>query len=291
MATRHIRLKEWDPGLSRSYEIAESYVLNCNDSLRVGSVAMKVDSNGFIETGNNFPGEGRAAITLIGDSVVESIYAEPVLRWPAVVERELERHNPGSYSILNGGRSGMTLLHMLGVVLFKLPPLFDQTEKLILFAPSSDKMVLHENFTYWANHQWVDPLLPKAELPASGLLTAPDLRAQRGALWDCMLSFLSSFDVDVSIGAVPFRVGDWESSAYLQRRFPEQTGYTELIETYRQINEDALAAANRFGLKFLAPEPFTTEHEDNERYFYDPVHFNTIGHAKYAGQFIKELFG
>lgn len=59
----------------------------------------------------------------------------------------------------------MTLLHMLGVVLFKLPPLFDQTEKLILSAPSSDKMVLHENFTYWANHQWVDPLLPKAELP------------------------------------------------------------------------------------------------------------------------------
>lgn len=290
MAPGHIRLKEWDPGLDRSYEIADSYVTNCDDSLRVGSVAMKVDSNGFIETGNNFLRDGRTAITLLGDSVVESIYAEPVLRWPAVVERELERQNPGCYSVLNGGRSGMTLLHMLGVVLFKLPPLFDQIEKLALFAPSSDKMVMHEDFTYWANHQWVDPLIPKAELPASGPVSSPDLRAQRETLWDCMLSFLSRFEVDVSIAAVPFRVGDWESSSYLQRRFPEHSGYTELIDTYRQINVDALAAANRFGLKFMAPEPFTTEREDNERYFYDPVHFNAVGHAKYAGQFVKELF-
>lgn len=281
---RQIRLKRWPALVERQVTIPEKYTRACDGSLQPGVVSVATDEHGFILSGRREPSTRRSVIVL-GDSVAESLYETTGARWTDFLEDELDAQFPGEFRVLNGGKSGATLLHIVTSVLNTLPPLADQTALVIIIAPGADAKLEKDSATYWSDHKYVAPLEPASpSIP----FEAPKIGRDRDLLWCLLFETLRAYGVPVAVVTPPIRHGSWEESSYLRSKFKSPEAYIEQLGRYGRVREAALSAAEKARVATVAEiEDFPRS--DNERFFYDHVHFNTAGQKVFGMNVAKPI--
>ena len=114
-STRSIILREFDPG-QRIYVAPSPLYLEGTDSLEAKEYLLRIDNNGFIETGNikeSKSSDEDLSILFLGGSTTETIYVEEHNRFPSIIERELTARLNINVAVKNGGVSGNNAMHSL----------------------------------------------------------------------------------------------------------------------------------------------------------------------------------
>ncbi|WP_141740768.1 SGNH/GDSL hydrolase family protein [Corynebacterium sp. HMSC05C01] len=281
---RQIRLKRWPALVERQVTIPEKYTRACDGSLQPGVVTVATDEHGFILTGKRNDSNRRSVIVL-GDSVAESLYENTGFRWTDFLSDELDLQFPGEFRVLNGGKSGATLLHIVTSVLNTLPPLADQAALVVIVAPGADAKLERDPATYWSDHKYVAPLEPPSP---SVPFETPSIDRDRELLWHLLFETLRAYDVPVALVTAPIRHGAWEKSGYLRNKFESANAYEEQLRRYGRVWDAALSAADKARVPAIA-EIENFARLDNESYFYDHVHFNTTGQEAFGANIAKPI--
>lgn len=275
---RNIRLKRWPGEMRRRVTIPETYTRHGDGSLLPGATSVTTDAAGFILSGPSGL-DSRRPIVFLGDSVVESLYAPEGQRWPDVVEDELEVRAPGSFRVLNGGKSGATLLHLALSLLATIPPYSGSLAGLFVIAPGADAKLELDTATYWSSHRFVDPLTPGVR--KAGAFAYPEIGRDRDLLWRVIFETMSAYDIPGAVLSAPVRCGEWSKSKFLQKRYSSRQEYDASLHRYDEVKEDARKAAAKGRVDFFWNYQ-SMPRENNERFFYDHVHFNDLGHRTFG---------
>lgn len=276
MPTRTIRLKEHHPDLNADRQVTERIREFSDDSLLEGPFLARTDSQGFIMTGNHISPDA-PELFIIGDSMVEAHFAAEDVRFASQLERGLSAKGH-AYQVRNGGYSGMTSLHMLGVLTTKMPMLLKPQSKLLLAIGQSDINALSNPGLYWEQTKTVTPF---------GSPSADAIAVEQN--WeDCFVSMVTTIvtfakvqSYDFAITAGLFRKGNFEHDAVLQRTYRRNRGRYEagvakrefIIKAVRSIAHDHAIPLFDVSAEFL----------ERSDYFYDLLHLNQSGHSAYAG--------
>jgi len=275
MPKRTIRLKEHEADTSRYSDSNERIRELSDDSLPAGPYLLRTDGQGFILTGNELK-EDAPDLFVIGDSFVESLFAEESSRFTSQLERGL-RDAGIVHHVKNGGYSGMTSLHMLGVLTAKLPLLVKPGSRVLLVIGQSDANALLSPSLYWEQSRTVTPFSE----PTSG---ANDMRERWRQAFVAMVttivtfSKLSGFDFAITAGV--FRNGNFDQDGVLRRTFRRDRGaYTDAIEKRLFIIDAVRSIAQDHGIPIFDASAEFLERPD---FFYDLLHLNHAGQAAYA---------
>lgn len=283
---RNIRLKRWPAEMRRRVTIPEKYTRHGDGSLLPGATSITTDAAGFILSGRaNL--DGRRPIVFLGDSVVESLYAPEGKRWPDIVEDELEARSPGSFRVLNGGKSGATLLHLAISLLATIPPESGNLAGLFIVAPGADAKLELDSATYWSSHRFVDPLTPGARQVSS--FAHPEVERDRDLLWKVIFETMSAYAIPGAVLSAPVRKGEWSESSFLQKRYPSRQDYDASLLRYDAVKEDARKAAAKGRMDFFWNYQ-SFPRKKNERFFYDHVHFNDLGHRTFGEEVANAIW-
>lgn len=236
---------------------------------------MRTDDQGFIRTGNDVDVEF-PEIFVVGDSFTESLFASENVRFASQFERGVLKAG-FQYRVLNGGYSGMTTLHMLGVLTTKLPLLVKRPSKILLVIGQSDVNALSSPGLYWEQSKTVTPF---AAPTMDANETLHDWRAAFVQMVTTVVTFAKLQGYDFAITAGLYRNGDLRIDRVLQRTFRNNREAYEaetekrrfILRTVREI-----AREHRIPL-FDASEEILKRPE----YFYDLLHLNHHGQEAYA---------
>ena len=129
---RVIRFKEWGPLADITRTPKPEYLHRSDGTLSGEPFRIRTDSNGFIQSSNDFPNTGAMRkVVLLGDSFVESLFVQEQDRFPSVLERHLQASGQ-NFQCLNGGYSGATMLHSFNVFMNKVAPMSQYVEKVLI---------------------------------------------------------------------------------------------------------------------------------------------------------------
>lgn len=148
-STRSIILRELDPG-QRIYIAPSPLYLEGTDSLEAKEYLLRIDENGFIETGNikeSKSSDEDLSILFLGGSTTETIYVEEHNRFPSIVERELTARLNINVAVRNGGVSGNNALHSL--LKLMAVGLEDKPDYAVLMHNINDASILSKTGSYW----------------------------------------------------------------------------------------------------------------------------------------------
>lgn len=275
MSKRSIRLKEHEANLNITKEIAARTQEVADESLPPGPYLLRTDDHGFILTGNDVDADAPDLI-VVGDSFVESIVVSEPLRFASQVERVLAAGG-SPRRVLNGGYSGMTSLHMLGILTVKLPPLMKRDTKLLLVVGQSDANALSAPGLYWEQTKTVTPFgHPTDDSP----VLAEPWKESFTRMLTTVVSFAKLQGYDIALAAGGFRNGDFNVDGVLRRTFRRnREHFDKMIEIRRFIvgAVRSIAADSNVPLFDLSDQL-----DRHPEYFYDALHLNLAGHAMYA---------
>ncbi|WP_422115749.1 SGNH/GDSL hydrolase family protein [Brachybacterium sp. UNK5269] len=257
---RTIRLKEIRPGYEDRMTPPAGYLASSNSTLTEGPFRRRGTPDGFLDTAQDRP-DANKKLVLLGDSFVESMFIDEHSRFPAIIERGLT----DDWRVCNGGYSGMTALHQLGVLSMKIPPLLTPGSKVILFFGMVDVFALSQPGRYWDAHDFVTPILPAPEEVSSPLSID---EVHRGAV-RAVLETARAFGMDFGVVSSAYRRPDVRDPA---PQSPE--AIRRLIQ--RVTREEAA----RVSAPFFASQSHVTPDD-----FYDTLHMNEAGQHRYATAF------
>lgn len=149
MSTRSIILREFNPGQSISLTPSPAY-LEGTDSLQSKEYLLRIDENGFIETGNtkqNTVTDENLSILFLGGSTTEVLYVEESNRFPSIVERELADRLNINVEVKNGGVSANYAMHSLLKLI--AVGLEDKPDYAVLMHNINDASLLVKTGSYW----------------------------------------------------------------------------------------------------------------------------------------------
>ena len=147
--TRSIILREFNPGQSVSLTPPPVY-LEGTDSLQSKEYLLRIDENGFIETGNtkqNTVTDENLSILFLGGSTTEVLYVEESNRFPSIVERELTARLNINVEVKNGGVSANNAMHSL--LKLMAVGLEDKPDYAVLMHNINDASLLVKTGSYW----------------------------------------------------------------------------------------------------------------------------------------------
>ena len=148
-STRSITLRELDPE-QRIYIAPSPLYLEGTDSLEAKEYLLRIDNNGFIETGNikeSKSSDEDLSILFLGGSTTETIYVEEHNRFPSIVERELTDRLNINVAVKNGGVSGNNAMHSLLKLI--AVGLEDKPDYAVLMHNINDASILSKTGSYW----------------------------------------------------------------------------------------------------------------------------------------------
>ena len=166
-STRSIILRELDPG-QRTYIAPSPLYLEATDSLEVKEYLIRIDNNGFIETGNikeSKRSDEDLSILFLGGSTTETVYVEEHNRFPSIIERELTARLNINVEVKNGGVSGNNAMHSL--LKLMAVGLEDKPDYAVLMHNINDASLLAKTGSYW--------IAPKSKALVQG---NPEIRNQ-----------------------------------------------------------------------------------------------------------------
>jgi len=121
-----------------------------NDTALNKSYPLNIDSNGFIENGNNtkkFEGNEDLLIIFFGGSTTECLYVTEKNRFPSILERNLSKKFNRNIKVLNGGVSGNNSLHSLLNLISK--GIILKPDYVVLMHNANDLSLLRKTGSYW----------------------------------------------------------------------------------------------------------------------------------------------
>lgn len=275
MPKRTIRLKEHELDLSTHRDATDRIRELSDDSLPEGPYVVRTDSDGFISTGNEVDADA-PDLFILGDSFVESHFAAENLRFASQVERGLVAAGT-PYRVRNGGYSGMTSLHMLGVLTAKMPPLLKPGSKLLLVIGQSDVNALASSGLYWEQSKTVSPFgVPMAE---STVLEQHWTEAFEQMV-TAVVAFSRLHGYDMAISAGLFRNGDFDHDTVLQRVHRRKlAAYEASIEKRKFVISAVRSIARKNAIPLFDA---STNFLERPELFYDVLHLNHDGQAAYS---------
>jgi GR25 family glycosyltransferase involved in LPS biosynthesis/SAM-dependent methyltransferase/tetratricopeptide (TPR) repeat protein len=278
---RFIRLKEFPPSSEISNTPPDSYIAARDSSLIRRAYKITTDQDGFILPRSGGRTGGRKVV-IIGDSVVESMFAEPEQRFCSKLEDFLCDELGLDVTVLNGGYGGATSLHSFNVFLNKLIPL--RPAAVILMTGIVDADVAPLKASYWSHDCWVEPIVDTAatntwrdndKLPHSSF-------DDRTKMLTIFATASKLFDIPLWYATVPHR--QVYSGEYARKAFANKADFDRRVDVRKQMN----AATRKFATDAGIPH-FDLELELAARsdIFYDMFHLNSLGGEAVARAFIK----
>jgi lysophospholipase L1-like esterase len=146
LPTRHMRFREWPPGLVTHITPADFTDINHVDSLVNKPYVLRVDENGFIVPSRIHAGPAKTLVFL-GGSTTECLFMNEQKRFPYVVGRLLEKQLGEPVNSFNGGRSGNTTFSSVVSLLGKVIPMHPNA--VVLMENINDLTVLLFEKSYW----------------------------------------------------------------------------------------------------------------------------------------------
>lgn len=272
---RTIRLKEHPPNLNTYKEVTDRIRRLSDDSLAPGPYLLRTDDEGFISTGNEVV-SGSPDLFMIGGSFVESLCASEELRFASQVERGLSAAGT-PYRVRNAGYSGMTTLHLLGVLTTKMPPLMRERSRLLLFVGQSDVNALSSPGQYWAQSKTVTPFgLPSAEADAM----PQSWQEAFVRMVTTVVTFAKLHDFDLAITAGLFRHGDFAGDEVLRRTYRSHLhAYEAAVEKNLFVINAVRSIAEQHAVPLFDASAELLARPD---FFYDNLHLNHDGQDAYS---------
>lgn len=264
---RYIRLKELPPGADVIHTPVAAHIEVADETLIVGPYRCRVDSDGFMLSGN--PPVGGTPIVFLGDSFVESMFTNEQDRFVSHVERVL------GITCLNAGYSGSTTLQLLNALINKVYPAVGPGATVVLFAPHSDRDNIYDPGRYWNNKLRGATVLP---LGVPGHAAIPEGVASTAAILNIIVTACDQLNLKLVLATAPYRVADFGSDAPLRRRYRRDRAAYELGRSRRvDFCDTVRRVAEATATPLIDVE---AEVAGESSCFYDELHLNPAGHIR-----------
>ncbi|HHF4225055.1 TPA: SGNH/GDSL hydrolase family protein [Haemophilus influenzae] len=245
---RHIRLKEFFPGIHRVHTPSESYIKKSPLLQKNRSYFQKVDNNGFMQSHLNIQEDKK--IFLVGDSFIESIFIDESKRINAIMEESFLFQEGKEVKVYNAGVSGSTGLNLFNLILNKIIIL--KPDVIIYSQPSCDfSALLYEN-GYYNNSKYFSNIITSVESDVFRFKTIQDnlIQIQNNIIMLSKLCELYSIDLFISTCC--------SNSSKRQLKMMNDI-----------IRENSYLGYKVIDLDLIVPK--------TEAYFYDKQHLNEYG--------------
>jgi hypothetical protein len=268
---RFIRLKEYEP-LARIVNVPPDwYFAQADSSLAREEYVMNIDPNGFIRAAGDEI-DDRAFVVVLGDSVVESMFAREEHRFCSVAQHVLNTECGLRVRVLNGGYSGATSLHLFNVFVNKILPL--RPAAVILMSGIVDVDVTWKVSSFWSNDCWLEPIVStdrvNTDRDANDRPT-PSF-ADRGRILTMFAHTGALFGIPVWYATVPHL--QIHQGEYVARHRTDANEFRKIVDMRRRVNN----VTRRFCLEG-GHHLFDLELDliGEVQIYYDMFHLNGIG--------------
>ncbi|MFM5903673.1 MAG: SGNH/GDSL hydrolase family protein [Microbacteriaceae bacterium] len=281
---RSIVLREFTPLLDRTVTPSEEYLTTTDGSLAAESFALRVDANGFLETGN--PVRGTTPLYILGDSFSEAVFEHEDRRFSSIVERKLTAAGL-NYRVLNASYSRATTLHMLNVLINKvLSGSITPGTTVIYFRSQVDVQIESAVGSYWNDFGLYSPLQPtNASTDEITHLESHDHDGSRRLL-NTMVDVCEEFEIRLLLGTAPARRTNRADDEVLQKYFANDSQWQARMRLRREANELVRQVAASRGIPLI----------DADRHFeiqggglYDFTHMNSAGQVLLADLLLDHM--
>lgn len=262
MSKRQIRLKEFQPGIRKTYYPDESYLSSRPRLDKNSAYVVRTDENGYIISGTHQ--DSTQSIVLMGDSFVENLYIDEDKRIASQLERMLLA-NGYDYKVLNAGVSGSTNLNATNLLLNKI--VYHCPKILIFVTSSNDLAALRYERGYSNRSKFHGNLVPE---DASEVWTKPSVEENIKQVIDNLkvMSFICKLhDIDFYICTYP----EIQSNADL-----------------KLINSKVRVFAEDDVVKLIDLDKLIMK---NDVYYYDKLHVSHVGAAVAAKSILEKVKG
>ena len=267
MSKRYIRLKEFHPRSERIYTPADDYLAARKDLPPNRSYAMKVDADGFIETGNCIYSNNK--VFILGDSLGENLFVDQSNRFGSVLERSLLEAGY-DIQVLNASLSGAQSINLLNTIISKVVPY--QPKLIVFIIPSNDLPTLKLDGKYWNTDKYFATIIESEELPYQGYFDISKMDNhivfERTLL--SIINVTKAFGLETLFLTTPHA----ESyNNYFTSHFYNKEHYVNLFEERERLNSIAKQVFSSEKCNFIESNLFLRDINT----FYDAVHLSQQG--------------
>lgn len=269
MHKRYIRLKEVAPGTDRTFTPTEAQLETTDGSPKGQKFRCRADNNGFIMTGNQI--DTKQTIVFMGDSFVESMFAQEDQRFVSRVERQL------GIKCHNAGYSGSTSLQLLNSLMNKVFAAVGPYTTVVLFPPHSDRDNIYKDGRYWNNSERGASILPVSE---PGHENIPEGLESFHQILRIIVAASKELKLRLILATTPYRIADFSHDAPLRRLY-RRNGELYHLGLQRRIDfcNSTRNVAVATDTPLIDVEAVLGGNPDC---FYDELHLNALGHAAVA---------
>ena len=272
-------MKEWGCDKKTFKRPSEKQLLAATPDLQDKDYPLNTDANGFIIDGTlKCRSDRKRSIVLLGDSFVESVFVDEEKRINAVLERLAS-----DFSVLNGGYSGATSLHLINIIVNKVVPV--DPEYVVVFVPTNDQRVQSIENGYWNKDARLSPLVPlrKGEALADEYFNNPKLKSVERLL-RLVHFILDNFSIPHCFATTPHRQQVTEEDIWLRRTRINPDNYLRKVAQRKKVNSVCRDFCRKFHVDYVDLEFAIMENND---YFYDDLHL-TNASAPVVGALLFE---
>jgi hypothetical protein len=268
---RMIRLKEFPQSTEIVNTPPDWYVTARDSSLVQQQYKIETDENGFVLPQPTSKRNCHTVI-LLGDSVVEGMFARPEDRICSRLQAILAREEGIDVAVLNGGYSGATVLHSFNTFMNKVIPL--RPVAVVLMTGMVDCDVAMMKASFWSRDCWIEPII---EIGRENQWRDSDWRSEPSFADQLRLMAMFStasrvFEVPVWYATLPHRqVFEGE---YVGKTFATRAAFDREVSLRLGTNDAIRRAAFRDHVTLFDLELDLADRTD---IFYDMFHLNAVG--------------
>ena len=283
MGRRSISLKEFIANLDYTISPDEGYVNLRGGKPTIKPYRVQTDGDGFIKSGRE---ETEIRIIGLGDSVLECLFVEEEHRICARLEWELEKKIGQSITVLNGGYSGATSLHILNTFVNKIVPL--KPHAVFLMTGIMDLEAMFKVDSFWSIDGYLRSIVEDENNPGvwdQNFRSIVD-SASRLKLQSLIVRAGSMFDIPVCCIATPHLQS--YAGSYINNTYPDPSVYFERVNNRRAANKSIEDFCYYNGIKYFDTQDSVANVEGA---FCDDIHLNITGTHLVAKSIIDQGFG
>jgi lysophospholipase L1-like esterase len=277
---RHIRLKEWGANEDCLKRPEEKYVADADGSLALENFRLRTDENGFIRSGE-IPPINASRVVVMGDSVPENIFVHENKRMCAVLERRFLEEGK-AVSVLNGGMSGATTLHLINSFLTKVIPL--RPKVVVVMNGIIDIDATLSRGLFWSKNNYITPLVSEDKSHKTEYTSSMEMSA-RMKLLQSFSAIAAIHDIPLIFTTIPHRSNP--NDPYIKRKYPDLTYFQKKVFERNTINAQTREYCRDRKIKLIDLE---TDLKEKNGLFYDEFHMNENGSAVVADIIHRKIF-
>jgi hypothetical protein len=277
LQNRHIVLREFTPLLDREITPSVEYLATTDGSLAADSFRLRIDADGFMETGNE--SRGATPIYILGDSFSEAVFEHENLRFFSILERHLLSKG-FDIRILNASFSRATSLHMFNLFINKvLSSSVRPGTKLLFFQPQIDVQITDAPGNYWNTFGLYSPINPSQQQTDDLVHIHKHDIHSTSRLLNSVVDVCKRFEIEVILGTAPARRTDRANDPVLQQYFADPAQWTERMAIRDALNNQVREVARDRNLLLADADSYFAARSGG---LYDFTHMNTEGQRMLA---------